>query len=76
MFSLTQASGTNDDLNSLHQFCQLCTSDVGNPNAADSGKIPVDNCSATVGATPNIAVMHKNTCDVPSVTGNSDTVLS
>jgi hypothetical protein len=37
MFNLTQASGTNDDLNSLDQVCQLCTSDVGYPNAAESG---------------------------------------
>jgi hypothetical protein len=31
---LTQASGTDDDMISLDQSCQLCTNDVSYPNAA------------------------------------------
>ncbi|MFN9982856.1 MAG: hypothetical protein ACK53Y_23200, partial [bacterium] len=58
-FSLTQASGTDDDMNSLDQFCQICTTDVGFWNATNSGKSPVDNHSATAGGSPNIVVMHK-----------------
>jgi hypothetical protein len=75
-FSLTQASGTDDDMNSLDQFCQICTTDVGFWNATNSGKSPVDNHSATAGGSPNIVVMHKNSSDVPSVTGGSVPVCS
>jgi len=75
MFSLSQASGIDDDTDSLDQFCQMCTTDEGLCNTTDSGRCPVDNHSATVGGSPNIVVTHKNSSDIPFVTGGSDAVL-
>jgi hypothetical protein len=71
MFSLTQASGTDDDMNSLDQFCQMCTTN----EVPDSGKSPVDNHSADVGGSSNIVVMHKNSSGTPSVTCGSHAIL-
>jgi hypothetical protein len=50
MFSLTQASGTNDDMKSFDQFCKICSID----EVPDSGKSPVDFQPADVVGSSNV----------------------